>query len=160
MGASSTVSHRLEDTRIDVKLKLAALWTSLLFLFVYVDIFSFYRPGTVQGILAGRVWEFQITPLWLITSLLLMTVPILMVFLSVALPARVNRWLNIIVALVYIAVSLGNTLGETWLYLYVGALVEAVLLLLVVWFSWKWPRIEVGSSSGSSEFAERGSADT
>ncbi|WP_416838851.1 DUF6326 family protein [Haloferax sp. DFSO52] len=159
MESSGNVGRRLEDTKIDIKLKLSALWISVLFLYIYVDIFSIYEPGTVEGILVGRVWEFEITPLWIMGSLLLMTVPILMVFLSVVLPARVNRWVNLVAAIVYIVVSLGNTLGESWMYLYVGAIVEAVLLGLIVWFSWKWPRIDHEDSSKQTEFVQMGDSD-
>ncbi|WP_411968707.1 DUF6326 family protein [Haloferax sp. YSSS75] len=154
------MSQRLEDTWIDVKLKLAALWISVLFLYVYVDILSFYRPGTVEGILAGRVWQFEISPLWIMGSLVLMTVPILMVVLSVVLPARVNRWTNILVASVYIVVSVGNTLGESWMYLYFGAIVEAVLLGLIVWFSWKWPHGEAEVSSEPNTAIQMDPSDT
>lgn len=53
-----------------------------MFLYVYVDILGFHKPGTIPDILIGRVWEFDITQEWALGALALMTVPILMVFLS------------------------------------------------------------------------------
>ena len=147
MGADETSSRPAVDTGFEVKLKLAALWTAVMFFYIYVDIFSFYKPGTIESIQSGRIWEFEITQLFILASLLLMSIPILMVFLSVVLPARANRWLNIVVALLFIVVSLGNTLGESWVYFYFGAALEVVLLGLVVWYAWNWSRTpEAGSA--------------
>ena len=84
----------LDDLRIPVQVKLAAAWTSFMFLYVYVDILAFYKPGVVDDILAGIVWEFDITPTWAITALTLLAIPILMVVLSTTLPARANRITN------------------------------------------------------------------
>jgi hypothetical protein len=63
-----------------------------------------------------------------------------MVFLSLALPARVNRWTNVVVGIVYILVVLGNIVGETWAYYIFGSVVEVALLALAVWYAWKWPK--------------------
>lgn len=133
--------RRLEDGPVPVRLKLMALWVSTMFLYVYVDVIAFYKPGTIDDILVGRVWEFDISQGWALGALALMTVPSLMVFLSLALPARVARWTNVVVGSLYVPVSIGNVVGETWWAFYwLGAAVEAGLLLLVVWYAWAWPR--------------------
>ena len=92
--------------------------------------------------LAGLSGEAEVTPIWALSALILMTIPSLMVFLSLALAARINRWTNIIVAVFYILVAIGNPIGETWGYIWFGSAVEIVLLALVVWYSWKWPKQE------------------
>ncbi len=130
----------LEDIKVNVKLKLSALWAALMFIYVYVDIFGFYEPGSIENILAGKVWEFDITQSWALIGLILMTIPSLMIFLALVLPPKGNRWTNIIVALLYIVISIGNSIGESWLYFFFGSAVESVLLVLIVWFAWKWPK--------------------
>lgn len=130
----------LEDVKISVKAKLSSLWIATMFLYLYVDIFGFYKPGTIDDILAGKVWEFEITQGWALGALLLMTVPSLMVFLSLALPAKINRWANIVVATLYILVSVGNSVGESWSFIILGSVLEVVLLALIVWHAWKWPK--------------------
>ena len=92
--------------------------------------------------LSGKVFVFDITQAFLLVALALVIIPALMIFLSVALPAKVNRWTNIIVATVYIPYMLFNLAGEAWLHMMLGALVEVVLLLLVIWYAWKWPKQE------------------
>ena len=42
--------------------KLAAAWTSFMFLYIYVDYFHLYKPGVIDDILAGVVFEFDISP--------------------------------------------------------------------------------------------------
>ena len=140
MNSSKNPSGTLEDIKVNVKLKLAALWTVLMFIYLYVDFFGLFQPGSIEDILEGKVWEFDITQAWALGALILMTIPSLMVFLSLVLAAKVNRWTNIIVAVFYILVAIGNPIGETWGYIWFGSAVEIVLLVLVVWYSWKWPQ--------------------
>jgi Family of unknown function (DUF6326) len=123
---------------VPVQVRLAALWASTMFLYVYVDILSFYEPGTVRDILRGRVWEFEITQGWALGALALMTIPSVMVALSVLLPTRANQLTNIVVASLFILVSLGNPIGETWAFIWFGAIVEVVLLATVVRLAWRW----------------------
>ena len=140
---SQKVSQKvLEDIKLNVKLKLAALWASLMFLYIYVDYFHLYMPGSLEDLLAGKVFTFEITQAFLLVVLASVTIPALMIFLSVALPAKVNRWTNIIVATVYIPYTLFNLVGDAWIHMVFGAIVEVVLLSLVIWYAWKWPKQE------------------
>ena len=129
----------LDAAPVGIRTKLSALWAAVMFLYVYVDIVGFYEPGTIDGILAGRVWTLDITPAWALSALILMTIPILMLVLSLTLPAAAARWTNLLVAPLFVVVSLGNAIGETWLYFWFGAVVEAALLMLVVRYAWSWP---------------------
>jgi Family of unknown function (DUF6326) len=130
----------LEDIKVNVKLRLAALWASMMFFYIYVDYFGLHMPGHINNILEGKVFVFDITQVFLLTALVLTTIPALMIFLSVALPAKVNRWTNIIVAAVWIPYTLFNLAGEAWMHMVFGAVVEVVLLLLIIRYAWKWPK--------------------
>lgn len=128
--------------KVSLKLKLAALWASFMFLYIYVDYFALYMPGKIKDILTGRVFVFDITQGFLLGALVSVTIPALMIFLSVALPAKVNRTTNIIIAMAYIPYTLFNLAGEAWMHMVYGAVVEVVLLCLIIFYAWKWPRIE------------------
>lgn len=130
----------LTDARVPIRSKLSALWVAAMFLYAYVDILAFYKPGTVDGILEGRVWTLDISQGWALGALALMAVPTLMVVLSLTLPAPAARWTNVVVAALFVLVSISNAVGETWIFLWLGAAVEAALLLLVVRYAWTWPR--------------------
>jgi hypothetical protein len=125
------------------KLKLAALWTSFMFLYTYVDYFHLYMPGSLKDMLAGKVFVFEITQGFLLLTLVLVSIPVLMIFLSLALPAKVNRLTNIIVATVHIPYMLFNLIGVAWIHMVFGAVVEVILLCLIIRFAWKWPRVEM-----------------
>ena len=128
----------LEDLRMPVQAKLAAAWTSFMFLYIYVDYLHLYKPGVIHDMLVGRVWEFDISQ---VVGLSLMAVPILMVFLSMTLPARANRLMNLIVAPIYVVVSALNALGESWTYFYGLSIgLEVLLLAFILRSAWTWPR--------------------
>ncbi len=142
MNSDRKTARILEDVKVSVKIKLSALWVTLLLIYIYVDIFGFYKPGIIEDILAGKVWEFEISQVWALVALILMMIPSLMVFLSMTLKASVNRWTNIIVAILYIAVGVITTIGETWAFYIAGHIVGIVLLLVIIWTALKWPKQE------------------
>ncbi len=73
----------------------------------------------------------------------MMTTAILMVFLSLTLKPKANRWVNIIVGIFHIVIVIsGLFIGESWAYYIFGSIVEVVLLSLIVWNAWKWPKLE------------------
>ena len=106
----------LEDGQVPVQAKLAAAWTSFMFLYVYVDILAFYKPGVVDDILVGVVWEFDISGTLMSIFFVVIAIPALMIMLSMTLPARVNRATNLVVASLYIPACVFNAAGATWDY--------------------------------------------
>lgn len=119
--------------------KIAAAWTSFMFLYLYVDVLNFYKPGVVAGILDGFVWKFEVSPPLLTGILASITIPALMVVLSVMLPARANRIVNTVVSALYAPFSVFNVAGATaeWLPFYALSIgVELALLALIVRWSW------------------------
>jgi len=142
MNAQKMQQNALEEIKVSLKLKLAALWASLMFLIIYLDYFHLYMPGKIEDIQTGRVFVFDLTQGFLVAALAIVTIPALMIFLSVALPAMVNRWANIIIAAINIPLILFNLAGEAWMHMVIGAAVQVVLLCLIIRYAWQWPRIE------------------
>ncbi len=131
----------LEDVKIPVKVKLAALWASVMFCYVYGDYFDLYTPGKLQGMLEGRMEPLgAVTQGVLFGTSILMVVPSLMIFLSIALQPAISRWLNIAAGLLYSAIMLLIAVSGGWMFYVFLALVEATLTSLVVWHAWCWPR--------------------
>lgn len=113
-----------------------------MFLYIYVDYFSLYMPGKIEDILIGRVFVFEITQGFLLAALASITIPSSMIFLSITLPVKLNRWANIIIASVYIPYTLFNLVGEAWMHMVFGAVVEVGLLYLIIRYAWNWHRIK------------------
>ncbi len=148
----------LESLRIPVQAKLAAAWTSFMFLYIYVDYFHLYKPGVVDDIQAGVVWEFDISPLFLTVGLASVAIPALMVMLSTTLPARVNRATNLVVASLYIPYSMFNAVGESWDWAFFYGLsigLEVLLLAFILRSAWTWPRTASPASMPTSREADR-----
>lgn len=137
-----TTTSQYQNTRVDVKLVLCALWTVVLFIFAYVDIFGFYRADVLDAALDGKLsnMPFTIDQAFLTLTLIYILPPILMVALSLLLPPRTNRMVNIVVSVVYAASILVSCIGETWLYYILGSLIEVALLLAVARAAWRWPQ--------------------
>jgi len=129
---------KLDDIQVNVKLKLASLWTSFMFLYIYVDYFALYMPSKIDDITKGKVFVFDITQGFIFIAIVLAAIPILMIFLSLILPAKTNRLTNIIVAIILIPYMLFNLTGEAWLHMYFAAAVEVVLLCLIIHYAYKW----------------------
>ncbi|WP_155368710.1 DUF6326 family protein [Catellatospora vulcania] len=133
----------LDNPPIPVQAKLAAAWTSFMFLYIYVDYFHLHKPGVIDNLRGGVVFEFDISPTLLTMMLASVAIPALMVMLSMTLPARVNRATNLVFALLYIPYSVVNAAGESWDWasfygLSIG--IEVLLLAFILRSAWKWPR--------------------
>lgn len=135
-------NRSLDDIRIHVKFKLSALWASVMFCYIYGDYFLLYQPGKLQDMLAGRMAPFgPVTQGVLLGTTAAMTIPALMIFLSLALKAGLNRWTNIITGVLYSLFVLVTIPGAWAFYLFLGS-VDIVLTMLIVWHAWNWPRHE------------------
>lgn len=142
MGSSRKTAGALVDSKMDVKTKLAILWVALVLCYAYADIISFFQPGIVTELETGEVAGIEMTQGFLLSMSVLMSVPILMAVLSLLLKAKVNRLVNVIVG-VFHACVLATTIlvpADTWAYYAYFMTVEAVLIGLIVWHAWKWPR--------------------
>ncbi|MGN6331363.1 MAG: DUF6326 family protein [Motilibacteraceae bacterium] len=150
-ASATTSTPRWEEQRMPVRAKLAAAWTSFVFLYAYVDILNFYKPGVLGDILGGKVWELDISQTWACAALTLVAIPILMVVLSMTLPARANRITNLVVASVYVPVSVFNVLDDSWRSFYsLGLVLELTVLALILRHAWTWPRTASSATSAAS----------
>ena len=133
----------LENLRMHVQAKLAAAWTSVMFLYIYVDYFHLYKPGAIDQIRGGRIFEFDISGTLLTIFVVVIGIPALMIVLSMTLPARLNRVTNLVVASLQIPLMMFNAVGESWEWasfygLSIG--IEVLILAFILRSAWTWPR--------------------
>lgn len=129
----------LSDPPLPLRLKLSALWASLTFCYLYGDYFGLYKPGKLQHMLDGAGPMGPASQGSLLFVALLLVVPGLMAFLSLALPARLTRWLNIGLALFY-AVFVAITMPGAWWFYLAYSSIEIVLCGIIMRLAWRWPR--------------------
>jgi len=139
----------LKDTVVSVKPKLAALWVAVMVSYIYNDFFSLFWPGELEHVIDGYMGPFLTSQTSVLSAMILMTIPTLMIFLSLVLPARANRWTNIILGILYTLVAIPNVIGESRGFYLVGNAVQAVFLILIVRYAWTWP-VEPRSASTTS----------
>lgn len=129
----------LDDIRINVRIKLFALWSSVMFFYIYGDYFELYQPGKLQGMFAGNTAFGAVTQGILLGMSAVMIIPSLMPFLSLVMPARLSRWMNIVFGAIYSAIMVLAIRGGWHFYIVFGML-EITLTLLIVWYAWTWPK--------------------
>ncbi|MBK8437383.1 MAG: hypothetical protein IPL37_12985 [Austwickia sp.] len=136
----------LNELPIPRQVKIAAAWTSFMFLYVYVDVLGLYKPGVVADILNGKVFTFDITQTFAVSALAAASIPTVMILLSTTLPARPNRLTNVIVAAILIPWMAFNLAGGEWsVYYGLGFAVELGLLAFILRSAWTWPRPSAAS---------------
>lgn len=131
----------LEDFKINIKIKLSMLWTSVTLMYLYGDYFELYIPQKTQGLVTGD--NLLDSPTNLFLAALLLAIPAVMVVLSILLKPTINRILNIVFGLFFTALMLliAFTSMEPWRAFYVFyAILESIITGVIVWYAFKWPK--------------------
>jgi hypothetical protein len=129
------------EPKINIRIVLSALWTSILFCYIYGDYFELYVPGKTAGLVNGQ--NLLNSPLKLFITTFILTVPALMISLCLTLKAKLASWLNIIVGLFFTIFTLlvGITSLSEWRIFYVFlSFVESILTTIVVIKAWNWSK--------------------
>ena len=135
---TNSKTTQMEDVKINVKMKLSALWVALMLIYIYADLLSLFKTGVIEKMMEGFMGPFPVTQGSLLSASTLMMIPAVMVFLSLTLKPKVNRWANIILGVLYTFVNISNLIGETWAYYIFFGVVEIVFTFLIVGYAWKW----------------------
>jgi hypothetical protein len=132
----------LRDMKIDIKIRLAAVWASVTLCYLYCDYFELYQPGKLQSMLTGRMGPLgEVTQGVLLGVSVLLSIPALMVILSLALPAKASRIANLLFGVIFTLIMLVFLLSPgIWLYYKYFAAIEIALTSSAVWLAWTWPR--------------------
>ena len=54
-------SEFIQEVKVNVQIKLSALWATLTFAYAYADVLGFYSPGNLAEILAGQIGGIALT---------------------------------------------------------------------------------------------------
>ena len=92
----------------EVRIKLSALWICRMLVGLQGDVLRFLQPGMMEQLMTGEAEGMQVTHELLLVAGIVMVIPIFMVFLSLTLPYKANRWANIIASIITIAFVIGG----------------------------------------------------
>ena len=130
---------KFEPFTVNVRIKISALWTAMLFVFAYVDIFGLYRPDVRADLEAGEVGGFDIDQAFLVGTTAYVLIPSLMVFATLVLRPHVCRIANVALGVIYGLTIVASAVGE-WTYYVVGSVIELALLATIAYYAWTWPK--------------------
>ncbi|MFN2150183.1 MAG: DUF6326 family protein [Anaerolineales bacterium] len=120
----------MESTRI----KLSGLWVALMLTYLLGDVLRIFSGDFAAGEISG----LEISQSMYLGMAVLMVIPILMVFLSLTLLAKTNRWVNIILAAFFFVFNLIGLPTYPSLYDKFLIVVGLVFNVLTVWYAWRW----------------------
>ena len=119
----------------EVRIKLSALWVALMLTYLLGDVLRIFS-GDFEAAKAGGMME--ISPGFYLGMAVLFVLPIVMGFLSLTLAYPVNRWANIILAILLFAINLVGLPTYPSLYDKFLIIVGLVFNGLTVWYAWRW----------------------
>jgi len=131
----------LENPKINIKIKLAALWASVVFCYLYGDYFELYVPEKVNSLLTGE--NILDSPTKLLIASIVLAIPSIMIALSIILKPKINRILNIVFGTLFTLMMVLIAINSltAWYSFYVFlAILESLITFLIVVYAWKWPR--------------------
>ncbi len=124
---------------------------SLIALYIYADFLSLYRPGQIDEVRRGVMGPLEVSQATLVLASLIVIIPAVMIVLSLLLSARVNRPLNLILAILYTLVNISNLVGEGWVYYVLFGIAEIAITVHIFLTAWRWPPPKEVTEQGLSK---------
>ena len=145
--APMTSGTTFEPATVSFRIKISALWTAMLFVFAYFDLFSLYRPDVRADLEAGQMSVFTINQTFLLFITAYIAIPALMVFGTLVLRPAISRIANIALSVLYAVTIVGASIGEGNYYYLLGSVLEVALLAAVAYYAWTWPKLAASTST-------------
>lgn len=125
----------------DIKKTLAFLWVARMLAGLQGDVLRYMEPGILEDIIEDNL-VIPMTNEMLAIMAIMMLIPIFMVFLALELPYKINRPLNIIIAIFFIILDGTGFIIARPLYENILGIAYVIFCVLIVWYAWKWPKEE------------------
>lgn len=107
---------QLQTFNLPTPLKLSAAWAATVLCYIYCDYFELYVPGKLQHMLDGSGPFGPVSQWNLLGAGALLIIPSVMVFLSVALPSKASRILNLILGCTYTLMMAALAFVAQWYF--------------------------------------------
>jgi len=127
----------------DWKIKISVLWLIYGVAVLAEAILGYLELGVIEQVIAGEIEGMQITPEVLLVFAIIFLIPLVLAFLSLTLKDSINRWLNIIAAIVLAVFGLMGPVeylakqSVYSAYVILFGIVLVVASALIVWYAWK-----------------------
>lgn len=121
-----------------MKIKLSGIWVALMLTYLLGDVLRIFSGDFEAGEIGGMEIGQE---LYLVLAVILV-IPVVMVFLSLTLPHKANRWVNIILAIFFFVFNLIGLPTYPSAYDRFLIIVGLVFNILTIWYAWRWPTSE------------------
>jgi len=125
----------------DWKIRVSVLWLIYDVAALAGGLLGIFEPGLLaQFVLTGEVEGMKVGPELLLFLAIGLLVPLVMAFLSLTLKDSINRWVNVIVGIVWFGLGLTDLpkyVEKPSGYAILMWLAGWVTLVLIVWYAWK-----------------------
>jgi len=135
----------------DRKIILSTLWVFFIVNIMYADVIGVIKV-TFTGYDVTTAENFELvksilSPAMLLLIAVIMELGMIMIVLARVLKHAVNRWANIIVAIIQaLVLSASLFVGSPDMYYIFFATVEFTTLFFIVWYAWTWPKPAIAQS--------------
>lgn len=126
--------------KFDTKVLLSTLWIVVMLNMLKADILSLFIPGAADEVARTAASAGASIPQLMLGGAVMGQIGIAMIVLSRVLKYGLNRWANIVAAIITMAYIWGGMASYPH-YIFVAS-VETLCLLLIIWFAWKWRNAE------------------
>lgn len=119
------------------RLVLSILWVFIILNFFARDIHELGRPGMLEQMMSGTIDGVVVTEMLMLIGGVMIEIPILMTVLALLLPYGVNRWANIGVGFLTMAMIVAmNTKPDLDNVFFMS--IQLIALAAIVWIAWRW----------------------
>ncbi|MEX0609659.1 MAG: DUF6326 family protein [Balneolaceae bacterium] len=134
------VSQHGTDRRIIISI----IWIFYLLNILYADVLNL-MGGEAPSAEAAELIETLVSPAMLLVSAIFLETAMVMIILSRVLKYAINRWMNIVVALLHtLGVVASLFVGTPTIFYTFFVVVEVSALLFIVWYVWTWEELQKG----------------
>jgi len=132
----------------DKKAILSTLWIFVTVNYIFCDVVTLMNPQDLKNILSGTVGTIQMNETFLLGAAIMMEIPFVMILLSRLLIYKINRWTNIIAALIMTIIQISSFFvgTETTLHYSFFSIIKILCTLCIVWYAWTWNNVKEGNT--------------
>ncbi|NLI41395.1 MAG: hypothetical protein GX421_09480 [Caldisericales bacterium] len=128
-----------KTTQEEMKTRLSTLWIFIMFNMAFADIIGFTYPGFMAKLVAGGPIDgIVVTPTLLLIGALLLEIPTVMILLSRLLKHSINRWFNVIAAVITIIYVVGMSTPTVVYWFFCSLEIIASLVIIVLAYKWRF----------------------
>ena len=119
------------------RLLLSILWVFIILNFFARDIHELGRPGMLEQMMSGTIDGVVITEMLMLLGGIMIEIPILMTVLALLLPHGINRWANIVVGLLTMAMIVTMNLKPDLDNVFFMN-IQLIALIAIIGIAWQW----------------------